>query len=299
MLLKPASDFHIIHGDGDNAAAHSEIVQSTNGFAIGLAIISTLSTIQMCSHLILVMLHWVGMTQMPSFEYPQFHKGVFLIGASIFLLSRSIMIAWTLNAMYGFHLLIYSLNIKGLIFDLMTYGSLWLVIVIIMLNCSVTLFTIRSAKSDILYPQNESSSDALEYPDVFIVMSIFREQISTLMETVDSIVASNYPKSKIRLVLVFDENTEGLEYVLFLNRLNLFDSILKFKHAETEYQDVRITVEKFIHTGKQSSQVNVAYKIRDMGWNLFVVFMAQIRIFQMIQFLFLVIRISNLIQMLF
>lgn len=99
MLLKPASDFHIVHGNGDNSENHSDIIRSTNGFAVGLAIISTLSTIQMCCHLILVLLHWVGMIQTPSYKYPQFHKIVFLIGVSIFLLSRSIMIAWTLNTM--------------------------------------------------------------------------------------------------------------------------------------------------------------------------------------------------------
>ena len=99
MLLKPASDFRIVHGDTENAQRHSDIVRSNNGLAVALAIISTISTIQMCSHLILVLLHWVGMAQ-SSIKYPQFHKRVFLIGGSAFLLSRSIMIAWTVNAVY-------------------------------------------------------------------------------------------------------------------------------------------------------------------------------------------------------
>lgn len=245
MLLKPASDFHIVYGDGHNAVTHSEIVRSTNGFAIGLAIISMLSAIQMCSHLILVLLHWVGMVQIPSSKYPQFHKSVFLVGVSMFFISRLIMIAWTLNTV---------LDIKGIMFDLQTYWSLWLVVVMITFKGLTSMAALKLANADILHVKNESASDALEYPDVFVVMSIFREQTSTLMETVDSIVESNYPKNKIRLVLVFDENSEGLEYILFLNRLNLFDSVLKYKYGETEYHGVRIIVGKFVHTGKQSSQ---------------------------------------------
>jgi hypothetical protein len=116
--------------------------------------------------------------------------------------------------------------------------------------------TFSFARQAILNVDNESASDALEYPDVFLVMSIFREPTCTLLDTIDSIIDSNYPKNKIRLVLVFDENSEGLEYILFLNRLNLFDSVLKYKYGETEYHGVRTIVGKFAHTGKQSSQVN-------------------------------------------
>lgn len=121
----------------------------------------------------------------------------------------------------------------------------------------ISMCTIRSANANIWNADNVTEIEVLEYPDIFIVVSIFRESTSTLMETVDSIVGSNYPKSKIKLVLVFDENSEGLEYILFLNRLNLFDSVFKYKYGETEYQGVRIIVGKFVHTGKQSSQVRL------------------------------------------
>jgi hypothetical protein len=121
--------------------------------------------------------------------------------------------------------------------------------------------TLSSAKQAILNVENESASDALEYPDVFFVVSVFREQVSTLLDTIDSIIDSDYPKNKIRLVLAFDENSDGLEYVLFLNRLNLFDSVFKYKYGETEYRGVRILIGKFVHTGKQSSQVK--YSILD------------------------------------
>ena len=104
-------------------------------------------------------------------------------------------------------------------------------------------------------PQRESSAEVLEFPDVFIVMSIYHEPPNVLMETVDSIVESDYPKNKIKLILAFDENTKGMEYILFLNRLNLFDSVFKNRYGETEYQGVRVIVGKFAHSGKQSSQV--------------------------------------------
>ena len=46
---------------------------------------------------------------------------------------------------------------------------------------------------------------------------------------------------------------------MFLNRLNIFDAVFKYKYGETEYNGVRIIVGKFRHTGKQSSQVIILF----------------------------------------
>ena len=59
--------------------------------------------------------------------------------------------------------------------------------------------------------------------------------------------------------MVFDEDTDGLDYILFLKRVNLFDSVMKAKFGDTKYEGVRLLVSKFKHTGKQASQVSLVF----------------------------------------
>ena len=74
------------------------------------------------------------------------------------------------------------------------------------------------------------------------------------MWTLESLVESDYPKSKLRVLMSFDEDSDGLEYILFLKQLNLLHKIQKDKYAEVMYKGVKLFLCKWHHSGKRSSQ---------------------------------------------
>ena len=128
-------------------------------------------------------------------------------------------------------------------------------IIISWARTTITSASIFKEKNAMLLTTRADSCNVLEYPDVFVIVTIYKEPVRILMDTVDSIINSVYPKNKIRLVLVFDENSDGLEYIKLLNQLNIFDAVSRRKYGEAEYNGVRVLAGKFHHSGKQSSQV--------------------------------------------
>jgi cellulose synthase/poly-beta-1,6-N-acetylglucosamine synthase-like glycosyltransferase len=91
------------------------------------------------------------------------------------------------------------------------------------------------------------------FPDVFVVVPIFREDPGKITRLLDSIVRSDYPKKRMHIFLSFDE--DSINYLDFLKNLGVWETVTKCQFGETVYHGMNVFVTKFYHSGKRSSQV--------------------------------------------
>jgi chitin synthase len=101
-----------------------------------------------------------------------------------------------------------------------------------------------------------------EYQDIFVLLYVRRESPDILMCALESILRSDYPKSKLHVIMAFDEDSEGLEYIQFLKKLKLYRGVLEKKYAETQLDGMSIYATKFYYSGKRATQKHCIELVR-------------------------------------
>jgi cellulose synthase/poly-beta-1,6-N-acetylglucosamine synthase-like glycosyltransferase len=101
-----------------------------------------------------------------------------------------------------------------------------------------------------------------EYQDIFLLLYVRQESQQILMSTLESILRSDYPKSKIHVVMAFDEDSEGLEYIEILKKLHLYRGVLDKKYAETQLDGMNVYATKFYYSGKRATQKHCIELVR-------------------------------------
>ncbi|KAF2668474.1 hypothetical protein BT63DRAFT_456116 [Microthyrium microscopicum] len=117
-------------------------------------------------------------------------------------------------------------------------------------------------------------------PKVVIVLPCYKEIPDVLIRTVDSIVDCDYPPSCMHVFLSFDGHEEDELYLNTIERLGVPLTLDSYpKSIDVAYRGCRITVSRFIHGGKRSTQKKT-FKLIDKIYteylkrndNLFILF---------------------------
>jgi hypothetical protein len=99
-------------------------------------------------------------------------------------------------------------------------------------------------------------------PLIFIIVPIYNEVPEIMAKNIDAILASDYPKSRLHLVLAFDNESMGKSYLVALKKLRIYSNPSQKtfpKLIDTKYAEMKVSVCRFPHQGKRLTQMN-AYK---------------------------------------
>jgi chitin synthase len=122
--------------------------------------------------------------------------------------------------------------------------------------------------------------DEFSAPKVVIIMPCYKEIPEVLLRTVDSIVDCDYPPSCIHVFLSFDGEQEDELYLNTIEKLGVPLTLDSYPRSiDVVYRSCRITVSRFPHGGKRSTQKKT-FKLIDKIYteylkrndNLFILF---------------------------
>ncbi len=151
-----------------------------------------------------------------------------------------------------------SFSVSSLGFQLCTYYSLWLLTGVVLIKTICQLFAyVKALPTGYLSCRKLGSSTLMSHSsDIFVLVVISHESVNKLLALLDSFVHTDYPKNRLKIVFIFDQDTTGYEYCLFLQKLGIYESVQSGKYGESCYEGIQILVSQFVKTGKLASQAS-------------------------------------------
>lgn len=112
---------------------------------------------------------------------------------------------------------------------------------------------------------NKAKPDTREPYNFVVVLPVYNETIELLVEGVDSIINSNYPKSLIQIHVSFDSDELSKLYLGFVQHYNMIVDPEQ-KSMSTVVDGVTMWVHRFPHAGKRLTQAATWEFVKDLGW---------------------------------
>ena len=160
----------------------------------------------------------------------------------------------------------FSHAIPSTLLVILCYGGVGIFLLFSLMSCLACLrLLLRGDIKAIRTPSNmEDKTSADSLPTVIILMPVYNEEPSALIAAVDSVVVCDYPQIKKHFFISFDDPSESELFRILAKHLSNegVEIFLGKDSAEYVVNGVRITVNRFEHSGKRDTQAK-SYEIID------------------------------------